>query len=423
MSPLGHRLRDIPDPDSKDDKKDLDRWLKERGHTRGIKPTKRGQHRVEWLHMIDVQDMLEELDVLNISKATADEWLFSCPFPGHSSGDSKPSAYMNDGSKDKTKATVWKCHGCGRSGNAISFVAEHEDLSRREAQQFLKKRYAEGFTPIHEDTLRAHWLKRMHEREEDFAGPKPMPRIDWDKYNDLFCVDWRTAHGETLADDPDPAVVYLFNRGFDSEALERYSIGYDRRQERFTIPIATADNELVGVKGRAWRPDAQIKYLAIGDKEESKRKRYGFAPYEKSRIVFGLNVLPYESALREGFEDALVLVEGELDVIALWMMGIPAVCTGSAHLSAEQARQIRNACEEIIVFYDSDTAGEQATWGWEAKDGRWHPGLVEALSPFLRVKIVDDHEMDAADHLKEDRREELVALLQAAVPWTRAMVE
>lgn len=111
---------------------------RERDNTRGRNKAKP----VEWLHRVDVIDMLERLEVENISHSSHDELNFSCPFPGHSSGDSRPSAYMNDGSTQKDKATVWKCHGCGRAGNAIGFVAEHEDISKQQATQWLRELYA-----------------------------------------------------------------------------------------------------------------------------------------------------------------------------------------------------------------------------------------------------------------------------------------
>jgi hypothetical protein len=55
-----------------------------------------------------------------------------------------------------------------------------------------------------------------------------------------------------------------------------------------------------------------------------------------------------------------------------------------------------------------------ATWGWEDKDGGWHPGVVEKLSPFLRLRVVAEHEHDASDYVQHGRVADLRALLEAA---------
>jgi DNA primase len=52
---------------------------------------------------------------------------------------------MNTGAKQASKNTVWKCHGCGRSGNAISFVAEFQGISRQRATRELRERFAPGW--------------------------------------------------------------------------------------------------------------------------------------------------------------------------------------------------------------------------------------------------------------------------------------
>src|SRR3954466_16372698 len=100
----------------------------------------------EWLRHVDITEFLEALDIANIFQAKSDEIAFSCPFPGHSHGDERPSAYMNTGEKDWRKATKWTCFGCKRSGNAITFLAEHEHINRMLASARIKERFAPGFT-------------------------------------------------------------------------------------------------------------------------------------------------------------------------------------------------------------------------------------------------------------------------------------
>ena len=106
----------------------------ERGGWRSASATR--SHK--WRKHVNAIDFLENLDVANISQSTADEVQFSCPFPDHTHGDNTPSAYMNDGSKDPDQTTAWKCYGCRRGGNAVTFLAEYQNISKQEASKQLQ---------------------------------------------------------------------------------------------------------------------------------------------------------------------------------------------------------------------------------------------------------------------------------------------
>jgi DNA primase len=356
----------------------------------------------EWLHRVDVVDFLEGIEVENIKQATGDEVNFSCPFPGHSSGDmGKPSAYMNDGSKDESLTTVWKCHGCGRAGNAISFLAEMENIGPSQAASELRERYAPdyraprgGIGQEFEERVRKH-RERKQEREEVV--------IPNDKYDKMFGVDWADAWCE-WNETKDPVLGYLFARGFEPETLMDWRIGYDERTQRFTIPVCNQDGEIVGVKARAHKKGVKPKYLILGDKD-GKPKRYGWKHYEKSRVLFGMHMCSDASRI--------VLVEGELDVIALWQVGIPAVATGGAALSATQSLMLRDQAEDgVVVFYDSDNAG------WEAT-----VEVIAQLQPFVRVKVVPDHDGDASSMVQNGEVEELRALIASGVSSYRLLID
>lgn len=368
----------------------------------------------EWLHLVDIDDFLETMEVLNVQRATADERLFSCPFPGHSSGDSRPSAYMNDGSKDQSKATVWKCHGCGRQGNAITFYAELENVSKQEASHHLKQQYAPNFRAPKGGSISAEFELRQRQRDQEGADSPSLPHIQREVYEHRFGVSWLDAR--EMYDRPDcpPEISYMFERGFTVDTLDEWQIGYDERSARITIPVYDEHGKLVGVKARAWQKQKKPKYLILGDKED--QSRYGWPHYEKSLIVFGLHML-------DAPVPVLVLVEGELDVIALWQIGIPAVCTGSAHLSNTQARLIRQWCDELIVFYDSNTAGRNATFGYFDKDEEFHPGVIHDMRPHIRVKVVAEHDDDASKMVQDNRVDELHELLDSAESVVKLLLE
>lgn len=380
-------------------------------HEKETARKKRGSKQYDWLEHVDVVDFLESLDLDNIAQSKSDEWKFSCPFSGHSSGDSNPSAFMNTGTKDKSKTTVWICFGCSRSGNAINFYSEYANVSKTEAATHIRQHYAgsyrapEGGIAAEFEKKHGEFVSRRHK-----PGQEPMPILDWDMYNERFGVNWEEAYDIYTDDDEcKMSVAYLFDRGFLTSTLEEWSVGYDYLSDRLTIPACDHEGKLVGMKGRTWKQKEKPKYLVLGDKE-GRRTRYGFSHYEKARIMFGLN----HAMSMSQFDGTVVLVEGELDVIALWQIGIPAISTGSAHMSDDQHKIIRDYCDTAIVFFDSNTAGWNATFGFYNKDGEWRPGLVERLEPFIRVRVVDEHDDDASKMVEEGRDEELRDLISSA---------
>jgi len=356
----------------------------------------------KWLRNVDVEDFLDSMQISKWRRATADEILYSCPYPGHSHGDETPSAYMNTGAKDRAKTTNWKCHGCGRQGTAVAFYAHVENVSKQEARRVLKAQYAPNFRAPKGGSILAELEQRFAEPTRLRKRAENNPVIAFAEYERRFAVDWFESEQSDA-----PECRYLFERGFTADTLTAWDIGYDDSSRRLTIPIYDRLSRMVGIKGRAWEEDVKPKYKILGDK--GRRKSYGWPVYEKTRVVFGLHHC-YRN-------EPLVLVEGELDVIALWQHGITAVATGSAHLSLIQQRLIRDHADEVVVWFDEGTAGEQATWGWHDKDGDFHSGIVQQLEPHMLVRVVvDAHPDDPARLLELRRGEEIDTLIANARP-------
>lgn len=332
------------------------------------------------LSVVDVEEFLTAMRIRNLYRASWEYWRFSCPFPGHAHGDEDPSAQMRD---DDTR---WTCHACKRGGNAITFLAEYEGVSTLEARRWLREAFGDGFREP-EGGAAAEW-------DAHFAGPSSgaadchpqqvyLPEDMLDRYR----MDWIDAFCEWSETKDQLALGYMFNRGFEPETLIEWEIGYDERGGRFTIPIRDEEGKLVGFKGRAWDPQRKPKYLVLGD-APGRPVRFGFPTYEKSMIVFGLN--------RAKHDGTLILVEGELNVIAMHQKGWPeCVAIAGSSLSDHQARLIRGAAERVVLLFDSDPAGDVATWGRD--DGPiHHPGAVDMLEPFMNVWVCPEHEGDPA---------------------------
>jgi DNA primase len=365
--------------------------------------------RPPWLDQIDAREMLEELGIGKIYEASMDELLFSCPFEGHSHGDERPSAYMNNGAKQASKNTVWKCHGCGRGGNAIGFVAEYQGISRQRATRELRDRFAPGWHKPRGGSMRAEFeLRKVRAKElEDDKYPE-IVILPWDTYK-RFEVSWPDYEE---VDKPD--AQYMFDRGFTSADLTAWNVGFDHASDRITIPVTTPEGQLVGVKGRAWSKRVRMKYRILGDTARTMERHgpeYYFAPYLKSQVVFGID--------KWGEQETYVWDEGEINVMSWWKMGVPAFATGSAHMSDAQARIIREFADEVVMFLDPDKAGKTGIWGYEDKDGEYHPGAVEKLAPFMRVRIAAPHTEDANDLLVGRRVNHARKLVREAMPHWR----
>jgi DNA primase len=365
--------------------------------------------RPPWLDQIDTREMLEELGVGRIYESSMDELLFSCPFEGHSHGDERPSAYMNNGAKSLAKNTVWKCHGCGRAGNAISFVAEFQGISRQRATRELRERFAPGWHKPRGGSMRAEFdLRKERVKEIEEEKYPEIPLLDWSQY-ERFEVDWPSYEDDEGAD-----TQYMYGRGFTTSDLTEWRIGFDADSDRITIPVCTPEGDLLGVKGRAWSKSVTMKYIILGDTAKTIRRRgvvYGFEPYLKSQVVFGID--------KWGEQRTYVWDEGEINVMSWWKMGVPAFATGSAHMSDAQVRIIREYADEVVMFVDPDKAGDTGIWGYEDKDGEYHPGAVEKLAPFMRVRIAAPHKQDANDLLVARRVNHARKLIREAPPHWR----
>ena len=167
------------------------------------------------VHDVDVEDFLESLEVENISKATEEEFKFSCPFPGHQHGDQNPSAYMN------IDTTAWMCHGCKRRGNAVTFLAEHETVTVMKATRWLHERYGGVGSDPDAYSARSE-LEKLWAKNEQPGDRMTDTKLDPDIIND-YAVDWKLV--EETGDRPGWG-QYMFDRGFTFATLNEWEIGY-----------------------------------------------------------------------------------------------------------------------------------------------------------------------------------------------------
>jgi DNA primase len=356
-------------------------------------------HRIEGVGDVDAEDLLASLDADNVHDVGQDEVGFSCFYiAGHSHGDQNPSAHIN---RDKL---VWRCKGCGRSGNLLELVklALPIGTTHPQALSWLREHFGEVVRKPRGGSLTADLqlrLTRVHVKTVARVLPNEAETIGPEG---IFYMDWTSDHS---------AALYMRGRGFDPAVLADWGFGFDHWTHRVAIPVRDEHGILVGFKGRAMT-DGNVKYLLLGDTEGREPRfgvGYGFDMHDARKVLFGL-----DRAKHAG--DTLVVCEGELDAVACHAAGVPnAVATGTKSITSEQLWLLRAHARVLVFLYDSDDAGQSAIWGFADDEGKWHPGHVEKLHPFFRLYVCDDHEGDPASMAPEEVRR----LTTGAKHWLR----
>jgi DNA primase len=355
------------------------------------------------LSYIDSIDLLKSTGISNVT-VNGSEISYSCPSSDHLHGDSRPSARMN------VETTAFLCNGCGWRGNAIHFLSKYKSIPETVARRLLEERYGGETLGAPIDDLAnevENIMKNDIKIEENRIAPS-------ESLIDAFEVNWYKPSFEqgTMNDPkevPEGLYKYLHDRGFMQKSLQKWQIGYDKFSNRITIPIRDDHNNLVGFKGRAWRTDEPIKYLILGDNNLNVR-RYGFQTYKKSDFVYGLrNYIEYLDIYNlEEDQQHIILAEGELNVISMDQKGFHnAVSIAGSEFSDIQCELIRTYASSVTIFFDDDNAGRRGT-----------KKVVEKLSPYMPLRVVQNAPGDAAELSKEEiqkllSRSESALLLEA----------
>lgn len=314
---------------------------------------------------IDVVDYLDCLEVRNVTRATENEMRFSCPYPTHVKGDEAPSGYMN------IHSTAFFCHSCKAKGDAISLAAHMLGVSPIVAIRMLKQRYGKGGI----DPDSRNMVEEIRKLRESMRAVAPRQNVIYDDSKlDVYKVDW--ALEKTYLDagyDLASWILYMFRRDFTVKALNEWQFGYASWCERITLPIRDEHGHLVGIKARAI-DDRKPKYLNLKDKNND------IEPYLKNEIVFALDRVDPD-------EKHLIVVEGEYNAIAMHEMGYKnTVAINGSYFGKRQMRLIKQAANEVTLFFDSDPAGFEAI-----------RAVARELMPFMPVRVVPQHFGDPAD--------------------------
>lgn len=329
-----------------------------------------------------IQEILSRIDIIDVVgefvklKKRGANYLGNCPFHNE-----KTPSFTVSPSKE-----IYKCFGCGKSGNTISFVMEHEKYSYVEALKWLANKYG---VEVEETFV-------SQEQKEQFQTADSLFIIN--SFAEQFFIDqlFKTEEGRDIG------LSYFKERGFREGIIEKFKLGYspesrtaftdealshqynrelllktgliaerngnlqDNYRGRVIFPIHNNSGKVIGFGARILKTNEKApKYINTPENEI----------YVKSKILYG----SYFARAAIDKADECLLVEGYTDVVSLHQAGIEnVVASGGTSLTIDQLRLVRKYTNNLTIIYDGDSAGVKAALR----------GLDLALEEGLNVKLV-----------------------------------
>ncbi len=309
--------------------------------------------------IFDTADIYEVVSDFVSLKKRGVNYVGCCPFHNEKTGSFTVSPAKG----------IYKCFGCGKGGNAVNFIMEHEQLSYVEALRWLAAKYN---IIIEEKELSEQERQEKSERESMLIVTN---------YAEEFFVDqlWHTDEGQSVG------LGYFRQRGLDDETIRKFGLGYcpevwdgftksalqkgykqdflvktgltiesdrglfDRFRARVMFPVRDLAGKIIAFGGRIMTNDKKsAKYLNSPESEI----------YHKSRTLYGI-FFAKRSIVQH---NRCYLVEGYLDVISFHQKGIEnTVASSGTSLTVEQIRLIRRLTSNVTIIYDGDAAGIKAS--------------------------------------------------------------
>lgn len=284
-----------------------------------------------------------------------------CPFH-----DERTPSFMVSPAKG-----IYKCFGCGKAGDSVRFVMDHDKISYVDALKILANKYG---IVIEERELTSEEKAEQTERDALFVA---------NEYARNWFVDqlWNTENGKIIG------YSYFKERGFTDETIKKFQLGFapegwhtfgtaarekgynpeylqklgleklnaqgdafDYFRERVLFPIHNVSGKVLGFGGRVLKKnDKTAKYLNSPESEI----------YNKSKTLYGIFYAKQEIIK----QDRIYLVEGYTDVISLYQNGIRNVVASSGtSLTDGQIKTLRRFSFNVTILYDGDWAGIKASF-------------------------------------------------------------
>lgn len=283
---------------------------------------------------------------------------------------------------------VYKCFGCGKGGNAVTFLMEHEHLTYPDALKAVAKRYG---IDVQEKELTPEEVARNDNRESMFVV---------NSWAAEYFANYLLQENEGMS----VGLSYFRqSRGFSDATIKKFGLGfcpakgdrmsraalaagykeeflvstglsikrddgslYDRFRERVIFPVHNISGRVVAFGGRTLRTDKSVAKYQNSPESEI---------YSKKRELYGLFFA--KKAIQQ--HDFAIMVEGYTDVISMHQSGVENVVASSGtSLTTEQIRLLGRFTKNITVIYDGDSAGIHASLR----------GIDMILSEGMNVRVV-----------------------------------
>lgn len=327
--------------------------------------------------ILDTAQILEVVSDFVTLRRRGANYIGLCPFHN----ERTPSFNVNPA------RGIFKCFGCGKSGDAARFLMEHEQMTFPEALRWLAHKYG---IPIEERELTDEERQQQSRRES--LGIINEQACKWFERQ-----LWETDGGKAVG------LAYFRSRGFRDDIIHKFQLGYcpegqdtmvkdalskgyqkellveagvayayedgrlrDRFHGRVIFPIHSLSGKVIAFSGRIMKSDAKVaKYV---NSPES-------PVYTKSNELYGIWLA--KSAIVK--QDKCFLVEGNTDVVSMHQAGIEnVVASCGTSLTTGQIRKIHRFTSNITVLYDGDSAGIHASLR----------GIDMLLEEGMNVKVV-----------------------------------
>ena len=293
---------------------------------------------------------------------------------------------------------VFKCFGCGKGGNAVTFVMEHENVTYPEALKIVAKKYG---IEVQEKELTPEEQQRNDNRESMFAL-------------NSWVADYFVNYLHHEAEGMSIGMTYFRQqRGFTDATIKKFGLGFcpsrgdrmskdameagyreefltatglsikresdgslhDRFYDRVMFPVHNISGRIVAFGGRTLRTDKKVAKYQNSPESEI---------YSKKNELYGLYFA--KKAIQQ--QDFAIMVEGYTDVISMHQAGVENVVASSGtSLTIEQIRLLNRFTRNITIIYDGDAAGIKAS----------ERGIDLILAEGMNVRIVSLPEPEDPD--------------------------
>jgi len=289
---------------------------------------------------------------------------------------------------------IWKCFGCGAGGDVFGFLMEMERIEFGEALRILAKRAGvtlEGYRPSQSEAEKEKLFQVNHLASEFFhylllnheIGKKALNYILQRGISKDSLEQFKLGYSPAMWDGLQKFLVG--KKGYGVEDLEKAGLiiknsnfqfssskYYDRFRDRLMFPLSDHRGNITGFAGRVLDPEIkEAKYINTPET----------LIYHKSDLLYPLQVTKEEIKK----ENAAVVVEGELDAISCYQVGVKnAVAIKGSALTEQQSRLLKRFAENLILSLDSDVAGDMAA--------RRGIEMADSLGLNIKVAVLEKYE-------------------------------